>query len=82
MLSLRLLYHENNTRTPLGLVVFIHEYKSLFLRDHSHYKIVLCEYTPTHSNHESNIQLNNDTSYERKNFVDHLDVSFGLRFQS
>ena len=61
---------------------FIHECKSLFLRDHSGYKIFLCEYTLTHSNNTHYILRDNDVSYAMGSLQYHLDVSFGLRFQS
>ena len=70
MLSLRPLYHKNNTRTS-----FIHESKSLFLRDHSDYKIFLCECTLTHAIDIHYILKDNDVSYAEENGQDHLDVS-------
>ena len=70
MLSLKPLYHESNTRTS-----FIHESKSLFLRDHSDYKIFLCECTLTHAIDTHYILQDNDVSYVRENEQDHLDVS-------
>lgn len=63
MSSLKPLYHENNTRTPLGLVVFIHECKSPFLRDPSDYKIFLYECTLTHAIDNHYILQDNDISY-------------------
>ena len=88
MLSLRPLYHENNTRTnfhsriillsPVRIIleqVFIHECKSLLLRDHSGYKIFLCEYTLTHAIGIHYILQDNDVSYVRENESDPLGVS-------
>ena len=76
MLPLRPLYHENNTRTsfysriillsPVRIIheqVFIHECKSLFLRDPSDYKIFLCEYTLTHAIDNHYILQDNDIFY-------------------
>ena len=55
--------------------VFIHECKSLLLRDHSDYKIFLCEYTLTHAIDTHYILQDNDVSYVRENELDHLGVS-------
>ena len=55
--------------------VFIHEYKSLFLRDHSDYKIFLCEYTLTHAIDNHYILQDNDVSYAEENEQDPLGVS-------
>ena len=55
--------------------VFIHECKSLFLRDHSDYKIFLCEYTLTHAIGIHYILRDNDVSYVRENGQDPLGVS-------
>ena len=88
MLPLRPLYHENNTRTsfysriillsPVRIIheqVFIHECKSLFLRDPSDYKIFLCEYTLTHAIDNHYILQDNDVSYVMENEQDPLGVS-------
>jgi len=55
--------------------VFIHECKSLFLRDHSDYKIFLCEDTLTHAIDNHCILQDNDVSYVRENEQDPLGVS-------
>ena len=55
--------------------VFIHECKSPFLRDHSDYKIFLCEYTLTRAFGIHYILRDNDVSYAVENESDHLGVS-------
>ena len=55
--------------------VFIHECKSLLLRDHSDYKIFLCEYTLTHAIDNHYILQDNDVSYAEENEQDPLGVS-------
>ena len=55
--------------------VFIHESKSLPLRDHSGYKIFLCKYTLTHAIDIHYTLKDNDVSYVRENEQDPLGVS-------
>ena len=55
--------------------IFIHECKSLLLRDHSDYKIFLCEYTLTHAIDNHYILQDNDVSYAEENEQDPLGVS-------
>ena len=55
--------------------VFIHECKSLLLRDPSDYKIFLCGYTLTHAIDTHYILQDNDVSYVRENEQDLLGVS-------
>ena len=55
--------------------VFIHECKSLLLRDPSDYKIFLCEYTLTHAIDTHYILRDNDVSYAVENEQDPLGVS-------